>query len=951
MANKSYSIVLFLLLFLFGIFSEGRAVEVPIFVENPRAKDNPGVMRENEPVVGGVPLPPGQVWDIKNLCLIDEDQHPVPAQVSPMVRYQDGSLHWVLLNFLADMKAGESLSYRLIDRSQHADAANPVVTKEDSNTVTLSNGILEVRVRRANFDGISYVSLDGEKVLESGGRPGVKMADNRKLIAGDPDHLSFEYQGPIRTTLCLKGAYKDYDSGKDIPGFGYTLRLTLFANSSILKVEHLLKNSRSDKGQHLHIRKAWMNIKTMGRGKVDIQGPSLNYSSSDGNAFLHIWHEGAFKNTLPCLEAIDGNLGVNFIPEMNEHVDQSKAGTYYTNLDEGGTAYWLSDMSFKGTEIYMAFSKDSFKKWKDWSFRAKEFLHARCPSEWYAKYDGLGVGLFGCLEDEIETYKRWGWRGWQKENKQPWGKLGLIDFHKQYLHVHDVSEGDQVRGLTVQYARTGGREFLDRAGAWADYMKYHYAPRTEDFKVHDTVMSWKGWFWEKGRPLEGSTPGMVHWLNNGRADACHDYGAGLGNYYLLTGDKEALAALEDLCEKYWDEYANAVPGKYETNPWGMRGIGRHLCITSRAYSILGTEEMKKLMALIARLILEDSNRDERGFIRKTKWLAKFKPLLDSEKCPEAIRKLVSEKGIKVDRQGNPYSHDEGSWKLTEIAPWQQAIVAMGMYDYYKLSGDEDARDFLVAFAEAMLKYCVSKVCGHVYYNTVIGFPTKDSSCNPQRGYWDWTNHCKPGKPAAHDGWYTRRLVNSLVIGYQLSGRKHLIDAAKRLWNKGSKVDWWTLPKAADDEVYRFAQIDWGTKDDDISSASLLFYEYGNPKKDVVPPEVVEDLKAESVGSGQVELSWTAPSDNEGKMAVYQIKYSELPIKSYRDFNFALDEGKARNWNRAENVKGEPVPGEAGKSESMKIIGLKPGKWLFAIRSYDGHMNQSGISNIAGVSVR
>ncbi|MDY7039191.1 MAG: hypothetical protein SV375_23955, partial [Thermodesulfobacteriota bacterium] len=499
-------------------------------------------------------------------------------------------------------------------------------------------------------------------------------------------------------------------------------------------------------------------------------------------------------------------MKINFVPAINDTIDESKSGTYYTNLKEEGAAYWLSDMSFKGTGIFMAFSETPVENLRAWSFRAKEPLHIRCPSEWYAKYDGFGVGFFGELKKEIETYRRWEWKGWNNRKKQTWGAFSLPEFHRQYMQVHNVSEVDQLRGLTIQYVRTGGRSYFDRATAWADYMKYHYVPRTEGFKIHDMVMSWKGWHWRQGRPLEGHLNGMIRWLNRGRADGCHDYGVGLGNYYLLTGDQDSLIALEDLCEKYSDLYLKAAPGKYATNPWGMRGIGRHLCITSRAYSILRTGEMERLMIQIARLILEDPNRDERGFIRKTKWLPRFKALLKSKNCPQPIRDLVAEKGIKIDRQGNPYSTEDGSWKLTQISAWQQAIVAMGLYAYYKQSGDEDARDYLIAFAEAMLKYCVSKTCGHVHSYTTIGFPIKDTGCNPER-YWDWTNHCQSGKPGAHDGWCTRRLINTLVIGYRLSGRKHLLERAKYLWNRGSKVDWWSLPKAADNEVYRFAQID------------------------------------------------------------------------------------------------------------------------------------------------
>ncbi|MDY7039043.1 MAG: hypothetical protein SV375_23180, partial [Thermodesulfobacteriota bacterium] len=62
-------------------------------------------------------------------------------------------------------------------------------------------------------------------------------------------------------------------------------------------------------------------------------------------------------------------------------------------------------------------------------------------------------------------------------------------------------------------------------------------------------------------------------------------------------------------------------------------------------------------------------------------------------------------------------------------------------------------------------------------------------------------------------------------------------------------------------------------------------------------------------------------------------------------------GKFRNWNFAKNVSGEPLPVEVNKLESMVVTGLKPGRYFFAVCSYDNSMNQSDISNLAEVEVQ
>ena len=940
----------FLALVLWMLAPEVSALDVPVFVENPSAKGFPEVARMKAPVTGGIPLPPGEVKDVRELVLRDASGAPVPVQISVLSTHADGSPHWVRLDFLVDIPAGKTLRFQLGKGQDHPSVDRPVVTREQEASLVLNNGILEIAMRTKGFNGVHSVELFGRQVLRSSGAPGVILADGTEYRAGDPTSVAYDVRGPIRTTLCMKGPYVEAGTNRLLEGFGYTIRLTLWAGSGVVKLEHLLKNARDDQGQNLHIRHAWMDLEAPSSGAFDVREKSLAFQSSDGNGFLQARHQGAFKNIGPCFRAEDGVLRIGLVPRKDKHVDQSKSGTYYTNLEQGGTAYWLSDMSYKGTRVFMALGERPFEPVEAWDFAAEEPLHARCPSSWYATHDGLGIGPFGDLDDEKEVYRTWGWKRWDDEKRQPRDHEARPEFHKQFLNVHKVSEADQLRGLIVQYARTGQRGYLDRASAWAEYLTYHYVPRTEGFAVHDTIMEWKGWHWGKGRPMQGKVPGMVRWLCRGRADGCHDYGVGLGNWYLLTGDPEALSALVDLCEKYRERYGKATPGKDETNPWGMRGIGRHLGALARLYAITRADEWGNLMNRVARLILEDPQRDERGFIRKTRWLARFDGILETKKCPESIRRLVSDQGIAVDANGHPFSEAYGTWRLTSIGGWQQAIAAMGMYDYYRQTGEEDARDYLIAFAEALMKYCVSASCGHAHAYTTIGFPTPDGACNPPR-YWDWNQHCRPGRPGKHDGWYTKRLVNAVVAGYLLSGRPHLLEGAKGLWAKGSKVAWWTLPRAAEDEVYRFADIERSTKNDEVSSASLLFRAYADAREDTRPPAPIVDLKASPVGPGVVQLSWTAPSDDSGQATRYQVKAASLPIVSYERFDFAHERGKMRNWNYAWNVAGEPAPAGPGSAESMTVKALGPGRYWFAVRSYDEVSNQSGLSNLAEVRVR
>ncbi|MGQ9661997.1 MAG: RIFT barrel domain-containing protein, partial [Kiritimatiellia bacterium] len=65
-----------------------------------------GVARIVQWATGGIPFKPGQVKNLDELTLVRADGQQVPAQFSKLAPYEDGSIQWVLLDFLAHVPAG-----------------------------------------------------------------------------------------------------------------------------------------------------------------------------------------------------------------------------------------------------------------------------------------------------------------------------------------------------------------------------------------------------------------------------------------------------------------------------------------------------------------------------------------------------------------------------------------------------------------------------------------------------------------------------------------------------------------------------------------------------------------------------------------------------------------------------------------------------------------------------
>ncbi|MBW7462407.1 fibronectin type III domain-containing protein, partial [Paenibacillus sepulcri] len=98
---------------------------------------------------------------------------------------------------------------------------------------------------------------------------------------------------------------------------------------------------------------------------------------------------------------------------------------------------------------------------------------------------------------------------------------------------------------------------------------------------------------------------------------------------------------------------------------------------------------------------------------------------------------------------------------------------------------------------------------------------------------------------------------------------------------------------------------------------------------------VTNLAAPASASGSVNLTWTAPGDdnNTGTAASYDVRYSTATITS-------------GNWSSAVQAAGEPSPQAAGGSQTFTVTGLSAGTtYYFALKTADEASNLSALSNV------
>jgi hypothetical protein len=310
---------------------------------------------------------------------------------------------------------------------------------------------------------------------------------------------------------------------------------------------------------------------------------------------------------------------------------------------------------------------------------------------------------------------------------------------------------------------------------------------------------------------------------------------------------------------------------------------------------------------------------------------------------DGIKEYMIKNKITVDDSGTFRNGSGDSWKWRDIGgTWMIAYIHSACNMLTEQTGDEDLIDYVIASGHFTAKYMLSPVAKQTWYYTALDIPRKGDIWDEWK--YDGQQRNEFGEGPRHSGWYTRFFPNCCIQAYGWTGDKHLLEKGKEFWSFGNRRRYQTTKLT---QRHNFA-THHPPKDDSILSTSRLFYEYSHPRIDSHPPDAIEDLTVKRVGSGRAVISFTAPADAGGRVARYQVKVAKMPILPYEKWDFARDSGFKRNWWRAKNCKGEPLPKSAGSKETFVVTNLPDAAartLYFAVRSFDDSNNRSAISNV------
>lgn len=186
-----------------------------------------------------VTVPQGWIKPESQLYLL-EDGRPMLCQVEVAARWPDHSPKWLHVYGSFRYAGGQPAKYTFAHAPQLPAEmpTSPLVVTDDNEGIHIDTGAIELRIGRP-FAGITMLAEGGQTLISGAGGPSLVDGDGTAWHAmhDRQAEIVVEQKGPTQVTVKATGWYQTPD-GRDDAFCRFTTRITAFANSSIVKIDH-----------------------------------------------------------------------------------------------------------------------------------------------------------------------------------------------------------------------------------------------------------------------------------------------------------------------------------------------------------------------------------------------------------------------------------------------------------------------------------------------------------------------------------------------------------------------------------------------------------------------------------------------------------------------------------------------------------------------------------------
>ena len=216
-------------------------LSIPLVFDEPL-----GITRTGEPVTVGVPFPKGEICNAADLSLVDTQGRSLPLQAQEVARWSDGSLKWVLLDFLASVEAGGRAEYRIRARTGFAcpDLALPLALTQETERIEIHTGPTTFVLGTCTFGPFEKILVHGAAVLEPDSCRTVLTDQEGYECRPSIDQVFIETRGPVRATIRFEGKFLS-SQGTSVAAF--VARTSFFSGLPLVETKFTIRNPRAAK--------------------------------------------------------------------------------------------------------------------------------------------------------------------------------------------------------------------------------------------------------------------------------------------------------------------------------------------------------------------------------------------------------------------------------------------------------------------------------------------------------------------------------------------------------------------------------------------------------------------------------------------------------------------------------------------------------------------------------
>jgi hypothetical protein len=208
--------------------------EFPLLIESEA--DCPAA----QPVAVGIPFAKGSLHDPGSVRL-DGEAGDIPLQTQALAHWSDGSVKWLLLDFLASgLRQGTNArTVRPTREGEPSVPAGLLRVGEKADAVVVDTGCVEFLLGRKRLSPFTAVRTASGEMLEPDSGGVALTAQNGRKETAQIEQCVVEARGPVRATVRLRGRFR----GRS--GLRFTARLSFFAGTGLVRFDLTVHNPRA----------------------------------------------------------------------------------------------------------------------------------------------------------------------------------------------------------------------------------------------------------------------------------------------------------------------------------------------------------------------------------------------------------------------------------------------------------------------------------------------------------------------------------------------------------------------------------------------------------------------------------------------------------------------------------------------------------------------------------